>query len=145
MKNSDGGAGVGLNRRRQPSGSLRLARRACDWRDEVEMGADSFVVYYGLRYVVADEDIEAVERRTDHRVIAARRTKLQTYFGRLTDGEPHFLFVGTQLGVFGVENDSLQAYDAPALERIINDTRRKLAEAGLPGEPQLHLQLQAQY
>ncbi len=109
------------------------------------MGADAFVAFYGVRYVLADDEIEAVESDQDRRVIAARGAKLQTYFGRLTDGEPYFLLIGARLGVFGVENDPYRSFDTSALERIMVDTLGKLAEAGLSGEPQLHLQLEAQY
>lgn len=109
------------------------------------MGADTFIAFCGVRYLLAESEIDAVEIHQDRRVLAARRVKLQTYFGRLTDGEPHFLLVGARLGVFGVENDSYGSFDAPTLARMMLDTRAKLAEAGLSGEPQLHLQLEAQY
>jgi hypothetical protein len=110
------------------------------------MGADAFIVFYGIRYsITSDEDVEAVERAKDPRIIVAKRAKLQAYWGRLTDGEPYFLLIGTRLGVFGIENQSQSAIDGPALERIMRDTRDTLSAAGLSGEPQLHLQLEAQY
>ena len=109
------------------------------------MGADAFIAFYGLRYTLSDGELDAVEQRTDHRVIAARRVKLQTSFGRLTDGEPHFLLVGTRLGVFGVENESARSVDGGELQKIMSDTATKLREAGLSGVPGLHLQFEAQY
>jgi hypothetical protein len=109
------------------------------------LGADAFIAFYGLRYTLTDAEIDTVEQNTDERQVAARRAKLQTYFGRLTDGEPYFLFVGTRLGVFGVENESERSVDATQLEQIMRDTAAKLESAGLRGAPQLHLQLQAQY
>ena len=109
------------------------------------MGADEFIAFYGLRYTLTDPEMDAVEQRSDARVIAARRPKLQTYTGRLTDGEPHFFFVGTCLGVFGVENESERSVEAATLEQIMRETAAKLQAAGLPGTPRLHLQFEAQY
>jgi len=109
------------------------------------MGADAFVAFYGVRYVLTDDEVEAVETNHDRRVRAARGAKLHTYMGRLTDGEPYFLLIGMRLGILGVENDSYRCLDASGLERIMADTKGKLAEAGLSDEPHLHLQLEAQY
>jgi hypothetical protein len=109
------------------------------------MGADAFVAFYGLHYTLSDDEADAVEQQTDARVTAAKRAKLQTYFGRLTDGEPYFLLLGTRLGVFGVENECGRSFDAAALDRIMRETATKLRKAGLPDTPQLHLQLVAKY
>lgn len=109
------------------------------------MGADAFIALYGLRYTLAGDEAEAIEEGSDARVVAARRAKLQTHFGRLTDGEPHFLLIGTRLGVFGSENESARSVDASELEQITRDTAAKLREAGLSGTPKLHLQFEAQY
>lgn len=109
------------------------------------LGADAFIAFYGLRYTLTDAEMEAVEDNTDARVVAAKRAKLQTYSGRLSDGQPYFLFVGTQLGVFGVQNDSKRSFSTSFVEQVIRDTTAKLQTAGLQGEPQLHLQLEVQY
>ena len=108
------------------------------------MGADVFLAFYGLRYTLSAGELEAVEQRTDARVISARRAKLHTHFGRLTDGEPYFLLVGTRLGVFGVENEPARSYEAAALEQVMRETAAKLQAAGLPGTPALHLMLEAE-
>ena len=89
--------------------------------------------------------MEAVEENTDERVLAAKRAKLQTYSGRLTDGQPYFLFVGTRLGILGVQNDSERSLDTTFVEHVMRDTAAKLSSAGFQGVPQLHLQLEAQY
>jgi len=109
------------------------------------MGADTFIAFFGLRCSVANSEIDAVENNEDQRIVVAHRARLQTYFGRLTDGEDYFLFIGTRLGVFGLENDEYDAFDMKSLQEVERETRRKLAEAGLAGEPQLHLQFEAQY
>jgi hypothetical protein len=109
------------------------------------LGADAFIVFYGLRYTLSEGELETVEQRTDHRVTAARRVKLQTYFGRLTGGEPHFLLVGTRLCVLGAENESAGSVDGVELRQIMSDTAAKLQEAGLSGRPGLHLEFEAEY
>jgi hypothetical protein len=113
--------------------------------DGGRMGADTFIAFFGLRCPVAHSEIDAVENNEDRRIVAARRARLQTYFGRLTDGEDYFLFIGTRLGVFGLENDEYNAFDMKWLQDVERETRAKLADAGLTGEPQLHLQFEAQY
>jgi hypothetical protein len=115
------------------------------------LGADAVVVCYGLRYSIgqdaalSDADLEPFERNTDHRVVAARRVGLQSYFGKVTDGGEYFLLVGTILGPYGVENHERDQVPDAKLAELMNRTRRLLAEAGLEGEPALHLQLEAQY
>jgi hypothetical protein len=111
----------------------------------VAVGADAFIAFYGLRYTLADSEVAAVEQRTDERMAAARRAKLHTHLGRLTDGQPHFLLIGSRLGIFGVENESQRELDAAALEQLMRDTAAKLRDAGLSGEAKLHLQLEAQH
>ena len=65
--------------------------------------------------------------------------------GRVTDGGEYFLLVGTILGPYGVENHERDVVPDGELAELMNRTRRLLLEAGLQGEPALHLQLEAQY
>lgn len=109
------------------------------------MGADSFIAFYGLKYMLADAELDAIERGTDHRIIGARRAKLQTHFGRPTDGEPYFLLIGTRLAVLGIQSESERSLDSVELQQTVRDTVAKLEAAGLDGAPKLHLQLEAQY
>ena len=67
------------------------------------MSADSCVVYYGLRYHVLLEELEALETRTDPRVVAARKVGLRAYFGNFAAPDERFLlFIGAQIGVLGL-------------------------------------------
>ncbi|MGC4007079.1 MAG: hypothetical protein QM811_29730 [Pirellulales bacterium] len=108
------------------------------------MGADAFIAFYGVRYILTDAELDAVEEKTDARVVAAKRTNLQAHFGRLTDGQPWFLLVGTRLGVFGSQNESQRSLNASQLEHVMRDTVAKLEMARLQGEPMLYLQYEAQ-
>ena len=69
------------------------------------MGADNFVAYVGVRILLDpknDADSESFGSRSDPRVRAAREVGLRSYTGCLTDGEDHFLLIGTELGDFGM-------------------------------------------
>ena len=110
------------------------------------MGADSFVVYFGVRYTVESEDeLARLERRDDPRLVAARKAGLQTYFGRPTEGVDHFLLVGSELGNFGVQGMMDGELTEGELRRVAAETTEKLVHAGLEGSPKLYLQVIAQY
>jgi len=104
-------------------------------------------VFYGVRYEVPDTDkaLEPFETNSDPRCHKARQVHLKTYFGRLTDGEPYFFYVGAELARMGVEGDHLKSYNAEQLQQIIAETDEKLARAAFNGERKLWLQLEAQY
>lgn len=70
---------------------------------------------------------------------------MDSYTGRLTDGEPHFLYVGKLLGSFGVEGDSLLGLKVDELWQLLSQTDEKLDSSGLAGERRLWFQLEAQY
>jgi hypothetical protein len=107
------------------------------------MGADVFYAFYGVRFDVTDEEeLEAIEEGTDPRLKAARRAGLKVCLDRLTDGEPHFLFVGHELGAFGVQADGAASVGK---DELAARTEAKLREGGFDGTPRLHLQLAAQY
>jgi hypothetical protein len=115
------------------------------------MGADSVVVCYGLRYSLGEEadlteiDLEAIEEGTDPRIVAAHKVGLRSYFGRVTDGGEHFLILGTVLGNYGIEGMATTSLSDAELSEMMDRTRRRLLDAGLKGEPALHVQLEAQY
>ena len=111
------------------------------------MGADAFVVFFGVRYSIPDDDddLEKLDSRTDPRVEAARGAGLHTYCGRLTEGEDHFLLIGFRLGVFGVENELQKSIWERELLQTMERTRLKLRDASFKEEPALHLQLDAQH
>ncbi len=112
------------------------------------MGADAFAAFYGIRLVIEvedDEDLEPYEDESHDDIQRAHHVDLDTYFGRLTDGEPYFLLVGKQLAVLGVEFDPDCVISDGEFARIAEEVRRKLAAAGFEETPALYLQLDAQY
>jgi hypothetical protein len=112
------------------------------------MGADAFAAFYGIRLAIEgddDEDLEPYEDGSHEAIQRAHHADLDTYFARLTDGEPYFLLVGKRLAVLGVENEQGCTISDAEFERITTETRRRLVTAGFTASPALHLQLDAQY
>ena len=108
------------------------------------MGADGFVAFYGIRFDFDDAD--ALDEYELQWRAAARKAKLITWSGRLTDGEPYYLLVGTLLGDFGVEGSVHQKKLTDSeFTSVVASTTSKLRVAGIEGEPALYLLFEAQY
>ena len=109
------------------------------------MGADAFIGFYGIEEAIPiDADMSALEERTDDRIVRARRCKLDTWFGRITDGRDYFLLIGKKLADLGAEGNEERVIDDGELAFIQSEVKRKLKEAGFAGEPRLILKLEAQ-
>ncbi|HVR84364.1 MAG TPA: hypothetical protein VMU54_08640 [Planctomycetota bacterium] len=111
------------------------------------MGADNFMAYVGIRILLDpknERELEGIETRSDSRIAAARDAGLQSYLGRWTDGEYHFLLIGTELGRFGAEGRDYAGFKSEELSSIVAKTRERLIHAGFKGEPSIHLQFEAQ-
>jgi len=112
------------------------------------MGADSFIAFYGIKIVIVETDevtLDALEARTDSRLKNARRHGLHVYWGRPTDGEDYFLYVGHRIGWLGVENDIHVEVPLDELTETANRVQGQLKVAGFRQSPALHLQLEAQH
>jgi len=110
------------------------------------MGADSFVAFYGNRYDVGDADAaDELNHSTDPRIASAKRSKLDVYVGRLTDGEPYFLLIGRKLGDFGIEGEYEKSFSAVDLAAVAEETQLLLNSCDLIGHPKFWFQLVAQY
>lgn len=109
------------------------------------MGADAFTVYYGLRFHVTEVELDMVQERAHPHQIAARKFGLRCYFGRPTNGLDHFLLVGAELGVFGIENKMDAMLTDEQIRTMTEAARRKLKEAGFVEEPAFIFQLVADY
>ena len=105
------------------------------------MSADACIAYYGLRYEVAPNEIEALERRSDPRMVAAREVDLKSFWANFAAPDMrYFLFVGTELGVLGPEGQSEVRIGHLDFRTVMESTTSKLRTAGLDGEPALYLQ-----
>ena len=131
-------------------GGLRKAKHKSSEHENCQrddlMGADSFVVYFGIRQTVqSDEELDLLERRADPRQIAARKRGLRTHLGQSTNGEPHFLLIGAEIGVFGVEGKLDSAISEEAMRNSVEHWKRSLKEAGFDDAPAFIFQVEAQY
>ena len=112
------------------------------------MGADSFVAFYGIKITIDPDDeqmLDALETEAAPQCKAAQRAGLQTHWGRLTDGEDYFLYVGHRIGWLGLQHDDHVQVPADELTEIVTRVQSKLKEAGFDQSPAFHLQLEAQY
>ncbi len=111
------------------------------------MGADSFVVYYGVRRRLTDDEMEQCELRTHPWMLAARQAGLQHYWGNFSveGAEDYLLFAGRQFGIFGAEGIAeLQIADAE-FQTVVADTRQRLERAGIADTPALHIQYEPDF
>ena len=112
------------------------------------MGADSCVVYYGVRYQVTDEsELEQLSARTHPLMRAAEQAGLQYYWGNfaMDGGEYNLLLIGTEIGVFGLEELGERELADSDLEQIMLDTRERLQRAGFSLVPALQIQFEPDY
>src|ERR1044071_3096267 len=102
------------------------------------MSAPACLVFYGIRFEVSGGEVEALEDRSDTRIAAARKHSLKHYWGNFgVPGEQWFLFIGVNLGIFGVENQSDAQFDNEALQRLFMEAESKLRKAGFNETPKL--------
>jgi len=112
------------------------------------MGAEAFHVCYGLRWEVdaANEDeVTLLEKRQDPRQVAAKRHKLNSWWGATTDQRRYFLVVGTLIGNFGWEGEHAGRLTDEAAVALVQTTKEKLQAAGFEDEPAWHYQFEPDY
>ena len=103
------------------------------------MGADSFLLYYGVRLPVQPSEIESLEREDHPSLAAAEQHGLDTWWGSFSsDGDD--LFVGRELAVLGAEYDDYRAITMAELRDVSEETAAKLRTAGFLDSPALWAQ-----
>jgi hypothetical protein len=109
------------------------------------VSADSFHVWYGVRYEVEASDtatVELLEGRRHPWQLAARQHALQSWWGTTTDEHRIFVLVGRIVGHYGWEGESAsQLADAEATT-IMAVTAERLRTAGIEGRPAWHFQFE---
>lgn len=107
------------------------------------MSSDTFIAYFGLRFEISSDEVEALELRSDARVAAARKAGLKYYWGNFGGlQERYVLFVGEQIGIFGDENSDEISLSLNDLRLSLDALQEKLKKAELSGTPELHLSWQ---
>ncbi|WP_337173949.1 hypothetical protein [Paludisphaera sp.] len=107
------------------------------------MGADHTLVFYGVRYKIAEAEIDALEARTDPRQVLARQHRLRSRWGRFATvdgGSTHYLFIGEELGIVGLEGSFEVARDAGQIAGIVAGVAERLIRAGIGDAPRLYVQ-----
>jgi hypothetical protein len=107
------------------------------------MSANTCLVYFGLRFEIPADGLEALETRSDQRIVAARKVGLKSYWGNFAAPEARYLlFIGAQVAVMGLGNQSQVTLSVPEFEAVVTSVRVKLEAAGLAGTPALHIEWQ---
>ncbi len=109
------------------------------------MGADAFLVCYGIRWEVDatnEEEVTLLEKRQDARHLAAKKHNLQSWWGVTTDQGRYFLLVGKLVGNFGWEGKHAARLDDKELAGFVEEAKAKLRAAGLESEPAWHYQFE---
>lgn len=112
------------------------------------MGADSFVAFYGIKIALDpdnEDELDACGEETDARCREAKRVGLESFSGRMTDGEDYFLYIGHRLAWLGLEQGQYAAHTLERLSAVASDVKAKLAAARFSQPPELHLQFMGQY
>lgn len=105
------------------------------------MGTSTCVIFYGVRFSVSGPEIEALEERSHSTQQAAKRVGLKHYWGRFgASGDEYYSFVGATLGLLGIENSLEVRLSDGDLRKLLDDTKAKLKDSGLTGEPAFYAQ-----
>ena len=109
------------------------------------MGADAFHVCYGLRWEVDadnEQEVTLLEQRQDPRQLAARKHKLDSWWGATADQRRYFILVGKLISNFGWENEHAMRLEDADLARFVEETKQKLQAAGFDELPAWHYQFE---
>ena len=112
------------------------------------MGADAFIAFYGIKFELDPDDedeLDACDTGADARCLKARQVGLESYTGRMTDGEDYFLYIGARLASLGIEHDQYVAQSVEQLSSLATDVKAKLKAADFSQPPGLHFQFIGQY
>jgi hypothetical protein len=122
---------------------LQIGRGGWEVVEESQMGADSTLVFYGVRFTIPEEECDSLELRRDPRQQAARRFKLDSWWGRFAteSGEgAYYLFIGAKLASIGHEGQAGVRRSRDELAATIEEVGEKLGRAGIEQEPSLYVQ-----
>ena len=103
------------------------------------MSADSFVVFFGVRHQLSEEEFDACERKQHPWMILARQGGFHHYWGNFyEDCDRYILLIGHRIGVFGKEGLTEVVISPEEFARINKDVTAKLRSAGIEQAPSLH-------
>jgi hypothetical protein len=101
------------------------------------------LVFFGLRFEIADDEIEALERRSHPAIVMSIKFGLDHYWGNFgSPAEQYFLFIGRLLAKLGVEDRAELQIDFEALSTTVRDVSSLLMKARISELPRLYMQFQ---
>jgi len=106
------------------------------------MGADSFKVFFGLRFNINyqnKDEMEGLDNESDSRIKLAKKLKLEWFTGGSFEEDYH-LFIGRTIGDFGREYNYHKEVDIRKLKESCNNVSRNVRKAGFKEKPMLHFQ-----
>lgn len=107
------------------------------------MSDHTFVVYFGIKFEIDPDEIKDIEDRSDPRIVSARKSGLNYYWGNFGGLEENYLlYIGYQIGILGVENYQEIILPLQEIESYFDVTQKKLVKAGFSESPSVHLHLQ---
>jgi hypothetical protein len=112
------------------------------------MGADSFIAFYGIKFELDPDneaELDACDTDVDGRCLRAKEAGLETFTGRMTDGEDYFLYVGRRLAWLGLEHEQHLKQSAEQLATLAADVKSRLKAAEFTQVAELHFQFIGQY
>lgn len=105
------------------------------------MSADVSLFFYGLRFEVAESDIELLIQRKHPWIVKARASGLHFYWDNFGGQTPlYYFFIGRKIAIMGVENNVEKVMCDADLAAIVEDTKIKLKSAGIYEEPKFYIQ-----
>lgn len=102
---------------------------------------DRAYIVFGLRFSVADDELESIEDRSHPLVVRSRQVGLHAVLTRLTEGEPYVLLVGLDLGQVGPSERS--SFSLSLADTRLQKTAEKLERAGFHERPSLFVEYEA--
>src|SRR5262249_184182 len=107
------------------------------------MGADRFHVFYGVRKVVNGRDTairDLLENRRHPWQIAARKFRLDCWWGNTGSESEYFILLGKQVGNYGFEAEREGKLSDSESTSMMAQTREKLRLSGIEDEPAWYFQ-----
>ncbi len=112
------------------------------------MGADSTIVFYGVRFATNEDESEGLELNTDPRIRVAHEHQLAHWWGSFAvdaENEQYILLIGAIIAQIGHEADNDVCVRDEDYQSIVNRTKSRLSLAGFADEPALHILFEPDY
>lgn len=103
------------------------------------MSAESFLLNYGLRLSLGEDDLDALEAETHRWQVKARSAGFDSWWSNFSaeGAEEYSLLIGRQLATLGAEFSASASIGSAEVQALFRETKTKLKRAGLKERPSL--------